>query len=267
MASKYDTSSLKVFDNEVLEIMVENQLKTRLDMNQFITLNYGLTTQDGNTMKVRTYIGSGDVQDVGMGEGNTQDIGASFKETSYEVTTTQGRAVYYDEQLAQDSKAVDVALQRMTTSLTNDVTDKVIVELGKTTYVVKGFDYSFGAIVDAVASMPNEVDEGLFLLVDKTGYAKLQKQLKDTLQYTEGYARTGYVGTVAGIPVYMSAAVPEDTAFLATRDAVTCFMKKGNNIETERDANVRKNTVYARNVKVIALTDETKAVKLTVSAD
>ena len=71
---------------------------------------------------------------------------------------------------------------------------------------------------------------------------------------------------VCGVPVIVSKAVPAGTAYLGTKEAVTCFVKKGSEIEQERDANTRKNDVYARKVMVIALTDATKMIKLTSGA-
>lgn len=47
-------------------------------------------------------------------------------------------------------------------------------------------------------------------------------------------------------------------AFLACKSAITCFMKKGVEVEQERDADTRKTTIYGRNVKVIAATDLSK---------
>ena len=49
----------------------------------------------------------------------------------------------------------------------------------------------------------------------------------------------------------------------ATKAAVTAFVKKGSEIEQERDADTRENTVYARKVMLVALTDATKIVKIT----
>jgi hypothetical protein len=44
---------------------------------------------------------------------------------------------------------------------------------------------------------------------------------------------------------------------------VRLFIKKGTEIEQERDANTRKNTVYTRKVALVALVDDRKLVKIT----
>ena len=245
MATKYDTANILVFENEILQEKLEEQLITALDMNQFITTDYSLAAQPGMKIEIHTYHGTGDVEDVDMTEGNTGDIGAYYTTEDYEVTTTQGRVPYYDEQQMVDPTAIDKAIEHLSEQLTNDITTK---------------------IVEAISGMPDEKNEGLFLLVARKDIAKFQKNLKDYLSYTEDFVRTGAIGSIAGVPLYPTDAIATGTAYLATREAVTCFVKKGVEIEQERDANVRKNTIYGRNVKVIALTNDDKVVKLKAGA-
>jgi hypothetical protein len=95
---------------------------------------------------------------------------------------------------------------------------------------------------------------------------EIRKNLKDDLKYVEAYVRTGYVGTVNGVNLYVSNIATKDTIILATKKAVTYFTKKGTEIEQERDANIRKNTVYSRKYGIFAFTDATQAVKLTKGA-
>ena len=271
MASKYDTNNIKTFDNNALEVQLENNLITRLDMNQFITMDYQLAEEPGMVKKVRVYSGTGAVEDLDMGEGNTGDIGSQFSETPYEVVVTQGRVPFYDEQQMNDPAAIDKAIQHLSEALTNDVTTKVVTELRKGTGTLATLD--FDGVVDAVAAMPDEVNNDMYLLMNKLAYAALQKSSKQYISYVEDFVRRGYVGTIAGVPIYVSAAVsngnpsaspavPEKAeAFLACKSAITCFMKKGVEVEQERDADTRKTTIFGRNVKVIAATELGKIAK------
>lgn len=263
MASIYDTNTLKVFDNKIIEQLLENQLITSLDMNQFITTDYTLIANPGMTVEIHKYVGSGDVEDLDMTEGNTQDIGAAYVSNTYDVVTTQGRVPYYDEQQMNDPTAVDKAIQHLSEQLTNDLTKKIVAELDKATLVTDKATFDFGDFIDAIATLPAEKNENLFILISKNDYAAVQKKLKDDLKYVEDYVRTGYVGSVAGVPVYVSNAIAKGTAYVASKEAVTAFVKKGVEIEQERDANTRKNTIFGRKVMVVALTDDTKVVKLT----
>ena len=49
---------------------------------------------------------------------------------------------------------------------------------------------------------------------------------------------------------------------VATRQAVTIFNKKGVEVETDRNGDIRQNTIWSRKYYLAALTDATKAVKI-----
>ena len=59
--------------------------------------------------------------------------------------------------------------------------------------------------------------------------------------------------------------MPVKTAYLATKEAVTLFMKKQSEHEYKRQQEERINTEIGRKVCLVALTDATKAVKITVT--
>lgn len=256
-----------IYENFVLENKMEDLLTTAVDMNAYMTADTSLTENAGMKKKVNTYTATGNVQELGMGEGNTEDIEVSFITNEYEVGTTQGRTYYYDEQEMTDPYAIDVALKGLADIMTNDLTAKAIGEFKKATMVQYGATWIFDNIVDAIAKMNLEKEEGLFLLINPAQQAAFRKNLKDDLKYVEGFVRAGYIGTVCGVPVIISKAVPVGEAYLATREAITCFIKKGNEIEQERDANTRKNTIFARKVMLVALTNATKVVRLSAKAD
>ena len=256
-----------IYENFVLENKMEDLLTTAVDMNAYMTADTSLTENAGMKKKVNTYTATGNVQELGMGEGNTEDIEVSFITNEYEVGTTQGRTYYYDEQEMTDPYAIDVALKGLADIMTNDLTAKAIAEFKKATMVQYGATWIFDNIVDAIAKMNLEKEEGLFLLINPAQQAAFRKNLKDDLKYVEGFVRAGYIGTVCGVPVIISKAVPVGEAYLATREAITCFIKKGNEIEQERDANTRKNTIFARKVMLVALTNATKVVRLSAKAD
>ena len=74
----------------------------------------------------------------------------------------------------------------------------------------------------------------------------------------------GQIGTICGVPVAVSKKVAKNTAFLATREAVKMFVKKSAEVEQDRDKERRINTYITRKVGLVALVDDTKAVKITV---
>ena len=268
ISTKYSTTSLKTFDNAIVQTKLENQLTTALDMNQFITPDYSLTATPGMKVQIRKYVGNGEVEDLDMTEGNTNDIGATFTESEYAVTTTQGRVPYYDEQEMNDPTAVDKAVQHLSELLTNDLTTKIVGELNKATNIQYSTTFSFANFVDAISMLNVTETESpnMFCLISKEDYATVVRTLADDLKYVEDYVRTGYVGSVAGVPIIWSKAVTKGTAYIATKEAVTAYIKKGVETEIERDANTRKNTLYGRTVRVVALTDANKVVKMTTGS-
>jgi hydrogenase maturation factor len=150
----------------------------------------------------------------------------------------------------------------------NTVNADVYGEFAKTGIEVKAANFDFDAFVDAAAALnlENIEDVTVFAFICPKDKAKVRKALKDTLQYVEAYARSGYIGTVAGINIYAKADATEGEVIVATKDAVTIFEKVGVEMEQERDANTRVNSAYSRKYYVVALTDESKAVKITLNA-
>lgn len=251
-----------VYDNFVLENKMENLLSTGIDMNSYMTVDNSLTENAGMKKTIHTYTATGNVQDLAQGVGNSGDISVSFESKDYTVKTTQGRFVYFDEEAMKDPMVVDAGLKAVSEKMINDQVAKAIAEFDKANLEVKNATWSFDNFVDAIAKLNTEDESKLFCLISVADKAKIRKALKDDLKYSEDYVRTGYIGTVAGVPVIVSKAVPTGKAFLASKDAVTVFVKKGTEIEQERDANLRKNTVYARKVMLVALTDATKVVEI-----
>ena len=254
-----------IYQNFILANKVSDILTTQVDLNTYMTVDTELTENAGMKKVINTYTATGNVENLAMGEGNTADIEVSFTPTEYTVGTTQGRFKYYDEQEMTDPMVVDAGLDGIAKTMVNDFTTKAIAEYEKATLTLAGTAWTFDTVVDAIAKMNLEDETGLFLLISPADQANFRKALKDDLKYVEGFVRTGYIGSVCGVPVIVSKAVAKGKGYLATKDAITLFIKKDTEIEQERDANIRENRVFVRKVALVALTDATKLVKITVS--
>ena len=253
----------QVYDNVVLANKIEDILTTAVDLTSYMTVDTSMTQEAGMKKKINTYKAQGDVETLGMGVGNTGDIEVSFATKEYEVETVQGRFQYFDEQAMTDPMVVQAGLEGIAKTMINDFTAKAVAEFDKATLTVQRTGFAFTDIVDAIAKLNTENEDGLFILVGVADLAKFRKELADDLKYSEGFVRTGYVGSVCGVPVIVTKAITNGNIYLASKEAVTLFIKKDTEVEQERDANVRNNKVYIRKVAVVALTDETKVVKLT----
>ena len=259
----------QVFPNFVLENTIEDQYNSHLELMRFCTVDNSLVGVAGDTKKIRVYRASNATEKLAMGEGNTKNIEVTYSDEEYTILMAQNRFPYYDEELMRDPLVVDTGVRHMTTDMFNTVQADIFAEFKKATQVVtlSGSDY-FGAFVDAVAMLPGENQEQLevFAILHPNDKAAIRKALKDELKYVEAFVRAGYIGTVAGVNLYVKGDATEGEICGGTRQAVTFFNKKGTEVEQERDANVRLNEIYSRKYYLAALTDETKCFKITKGA-
>jgi hypothetical protein len=257
----------KLYPNHVLANKFEDQYNSKLDLMQFCTVDDSLVGVAGDTKKINTYTATEGTEVLAMGEGNTKDIEVSYETKEYTIELLQNRFPYFDEEEMNDPLVIEKGLNHMSVDMFNTANAKAMAEFSKATLSAPVTAFDFDAFVDGVALFPTENEEiSIFALVHKDNMKEIRKNLKDDLKYVEAYVRTGYVGTVNGVNLYVSNIATKDTIILATKKAVTYFTKKGTEIEQEREANIRKNTVYSRKYGIFAFTDATQAVKLTKGA-
>lgn len=252
------------YENKVIENKYNSVLISDLQDSEFLTVDESLTASAGDVVEIVTRTVAGNMEDVAMGAGNTTDIIVTGIVMPYKVKTKQGRFVYYDEQVQKDPDCVDAGVKGMAEVARNAWLEEAFNEYNKAyskQVTITGNGATFDNFADAVALF-GEKDTDLRALVNPADVATLRKTLKDDLKYSEDFARTGYVGLVCGVPIKRSAAVPAGEILIVKKDAVTLFVKKDTEIEQERDANLRKNSVYSRKVAVCALTDETHVVRI-----
>lgn len=261
-----------IYDNFYLSNEVEDQYNSHLDLQQFCTVDNSLVGTPGMLRKINVYEATDGTEKLEMGSGNTKSIEVKYTDKEYRILLAQNRFDYFDEQEMTDPMLVPVGVRHMGTDMFNTVNADIFAEFNKATLKVEETAYGFGVFADAVAKINVEGTDNdpkqihTFGFVCPTDMAAIRKALKDELKYVEAFARTGYVGTVAGVNLYTKKDAVAGTCIVGTRQAVTLFNKKGVEIEQERDANIRKNSIWSRKYYLAALTDATKAVKIIISA-
>lgn len=253
------------YENTILSNKINDILTTQVNLNNYITVDTSMAEGAGMKKTVNTYTSNGNIEALAMGAGNASEIEVSFTSKEYEVLTYQGKFAFYDEQEMKDAMVVDTGLQHSADKMVNKFVELAIAEFGKATLSVSATEWTFDTVVDGIAKMNLEDETGLFLLISPADMAEFRKNLKDDLKYSEGFVRTGYIGSVAGVPVVVSKAVPAGAGYMATKEAVTAFIKKDTETEYERDADTRKNSYWVRKFAVVALTDATKCVKFAIA--
>ena len=257
-----------VYENFFLSNTVEDQLNSHLDLQKFCKVDNTLEGTAGMKRIIHTYRATDGTEKLAVGVGNSKSIEVSYTPVEYEIALAQNRFVWNDEHAMTDPMLVPVGMKHAGTDMFNTIQADIYGEFSKTGLEVNAAAYDFDAFVDASAALnlENVEDVEVFALVHPKDKAKIRKALKSDLQYVEAYARHGYIGSVAGINLYDKADATEGEIIVATRDAVTIFNKKGIETEQERDANTRVNSAFSRKYYVVALTDESKAVKIKLGA-
>lgn len=257
-----------VYDNFVLESKLKDILSTKLNTKTLMTIDNSLTESAGMIKKVNTYTYTGTVEKLAKGAKNTQRGAITYSSTPYTVKVAQQVFDYYDEEFMQDPNVLDYGLEGAAQVMVNDMTADFFTEIAKATLsqTYTSGQFSYDVVVDAISKMNIEDESGLFLLVGNDLKAQIRKDADFKAKELGKVIADGAIGTLCGVPVIHSKAVPADTAYLATREAVTLFTKKDNEVEQERDGEERKNTVIMRKVNLVALTDATKVVKIVTGA-
>jgi hypothetical protein len=258
----------QTYDNKVIAVELEDQYNSHLDLARFCTVDNSLVGVAGDKKQIRVYNATNATEKLAMGEGNTKNIEVAYSEVEYQILMAQNRFPYYDEELMKDPKVIDTGLAHMATDMFNTVQADIFAEFNKATQIVEASLFDFSAFVDAVAKLPGENQEELevFAFVHPNDKAAIRKALKDDLKYVEAFVRAGYIGTVAGVNLYVKQDATEGEICGGTREAVTLFNKKGTEVEQERDANIRLNEIYSRKYYLVALTDDTECFKIVKGA-
>jgi hypothetical protein len=257
-----------IYENFVLANTVEDQYNSHLDLMRFCTIDNDLVGTPGMKKKIHVYSATSGTEKLGMGQGNSKDITVSYAPVEYEILMAQNRFPYFDEEEMTDPMVVDTGMRHAGVDLFNHVNADIFAEFNKATLTHSAAAPDFACFADAAALLNAENLENmeLFAFVCPADMAKIRKALKDELRYVEAFARQGYVGTVAGWNLYTKKDAVAGTIVGGTKEAVTLFNKRGVEVEQERDADIRKNTIWSRKYYLAALTDATKAVKITLTA-
>lgn len=255
-----------LYENYVLESKLSDLLNTKLNTRSLMTIDASLTATPGMKKKINVYTYTGKVEKLAKGAKNTTRGAVSYTPKEYDVALAQQVFDYFDEEVMQDPLVIDMGMKGSSQLMVNDINNEYFAELAKASLTSQyATAFSYDAVVDAIQLMDLETEEGLFLIIGTDLKAEVRKDADFKAARQGEILFNGQIGSIAGVPVIVSKKVEADTAYLATKEAVTCFVKKESEVEQDRDKEARKNTIIMRKVNLVALTDATKVVKLTKS--
>lgn len=248
-----------VFNNKIIEAKAKDLLTTAVNTRSLMAVDTSLAAEAGMTKTINVYTYTGEAEELGVGEGNSVRGAVSFVGTDYTAKMVQANFDYADEDFMKDNTVVDNGVQGATAILKNKMNADFVAECEKAT-LSHTAALSYDAVVDAIAKLNIEDEAGLFIITNPAGKATLRKDPDYVAARMGEVVYNGQVGTVAGIPVIVSKAV--ENTYVMDKNAVKLFLKKDIEVEQDRDADKRMNSVYLRAVYICALADATKICKI-----
>ena len=168
---------------------------------------------------------------------------------------------YYDEDFMKDNTIVDNMLKGANQVMVNKMTADFITECDKATLSSNFTTFGYEAIVDAISTLNLEDESKLYVVIPNAWKASLRKDADYKAAQMGQVVYNGQVGTICGIPVICTKALT-DKAYVMTNEAIKLFMKKDVEVEQDRNADKRTNSVYLRTAYICALVDATKICKM-----
>ena len=251
-----------VFANKIIEAKAKDLLTTAVNTRNLMTVDNSLAQEAGMTKTINVYTYEGAAEEVAVGDGNTNRGSISYVGTDYTVKMVQQAFDYQDEDFMKDNTIVDNMLKGANQVMVNKMTSDFIAECEKATlsHTLTGA-LSYDAIVDGIAKLNVEDESGLFVVIPNAWKADLRKDEDYKSARMGEVIYNGQVGTICGIPVIATKALT-DEAFVMTKEAVKLFLKKDVEVEQDRDADTRTNSVYLRAVYIVALADATQICRI-----
>lgn len=255
-----------VFDNKVIEAKAKDLLTTAVNTRNLMTVDNSLTQEAGMTKTINTYTYSGTAEEVSAGAGNSSRGSISYEGKDYTVKMIQQAFDYTDEDFMKDDTIVDNMLKGANQVMVNKMTADFIAaaKTASLSFTSEAAALSYDAVVDAISKLNVEDESKVFIVIPNAWKADLRKDADYKAARMGEVVYNGQVGTVCGIPVIATKAL-EDEAYVMTPEAVKLFMKKDVEVEQDRDADKRTNSVYLRTAYIVALVDATKICKVTLT--
>lgn len=258
--------AIQIIPNEVIEYKITDIMNSALDVRGLFTVDNSLAIQAGMKKRIYKYTYAGTVETLQKGAKSSVSAYGSTTTTynDYTVVRKQHAFKYNDEDVMSDGNIMNVLTNGAGTTMANDVRTDYFAELANISNTFDGTEYDslYEAVVDAVADLPKASEKDiteLFIIMGKDGKAKIRKDPLFEASKQGEILYTGQFGTVCGIPCVYSNLVPANTLYLTEKSAITYFVKKEGEVESERDIDSKDNLVVYTRYGLVALTDDTRS--------
>lgn len=256
---------------EVMADMIAANLPAKVKFAPLAEIDTTLVGQAGDSVTVPKWTYIGDAQDMVEGE---EMVAVPLTASTTTATIKQvGQTVEISDKAALSGygdpigAAEDNIEKSLAAKIDNDFVDAL--KGAKLAHNAATDVISYESVVDAVDKFEEEDDEVKVLFVHPKQVTQLRKDPEFLANVPDAFM-TGVVGEIAGCQVVKSTKVPfaadKYTNFIVKEGAITLYLKRQANVETDRNIKA-KNTIIAADVFYAAvLSDDSKVVKLTTKA-
>lgn len=267
------TKLANLINPEVLKDIISFELPNAIRFSPLARVDQTLVGQAGDTVTVPRYNYIGDAETVAEGVA----MGTSILTASSQKATIEkaGKAVELTDEsvLSGYGDQINQAAKQLRLAIANKVDNDVLAALETTTLVHKtaaGGKLDVATVEEAQSIFNDEDDAPMVLIVNPADAAVLRNSASNG--WTRGSALgdqilvSGAFGEVLGAQVIRSTKLPKGTAYLVKAGALAIYMKREVMVETDRDILAKTTVISADEHYGVVLEDESKAVKITITA-
>ena len=282
------TKLANLFNPEVVAAMISAKLPNAIRFSPFATIDNTLAGRPGDTITVPKFAYIGDAEDVAEGEDipltalthTTQKITVKKAGKGIELTDEAVLSGYGDPQ----GEAVNQLVLSIASKVDADCA--AVLQTGTKTKAVSAA-ISYNGIVDAVDLFEEETPDPFskVMFINSKQMTTIRKDANflslDKYPAPKGaVVLTGCIGSIAGVQIVVSNRIAEaegifknpivqldvDSETGIALPALTIYMKRGVQVETDRDIVAKKTVLTADQHYVAALTNDARVVVATFNA-
>lgn len=263
------TKIANMVNPEVMADMISAELDKAIRFSPLANVDRTLQGRPGSTITVPKFSYIGDASDVA--EGTAIDLALLETSTDQFTIKKAGKGVEITDEalLSGYGDPLGEASRQLSMAIANKVDNDVLTALGTTTLTYSaGTAWNLDTIADAIDVFGDEDDANMVLVMNPSDASALRKNVAGNWDRAsdlgDNIIVNGTYGSVLGAQVVRSNKLASGTAYLVKQGALAIYMKRGVEVENDRDI-VNKTTVITADEHYGAhLYDESKAIKITV---
>lgn len=272
------TKMAQMIDPEVMAPMISAKINEAIVATPFAKIDNTLVGQAGDTITVPKYQYIGDASDLAEGEGADKTQLTTAK-ASFKVKKAVKQVELTDEAvLSGYGNPVGETNSQLAKAIASKVDSDVMDALkdAQVGYTAVG-NISYNEIVNAIDVLNEEenVEKVMFIHPKQVSQLRKDSNFISNDKYPNNVIMKGEIGMIANCRIVASKKAVNDakTLFLnpivelrpesqtgEESSAVTIFLKRDTNVETQRELNNYTTLIGADKHYVVALTDESKVV-------